>query len=163
MPIIGLRFFTVYGPWGRPDMAPFIFTDAIFKKKPIKVFNFGKMSRDFTYIDDVVQAMGKLIDKPATASDIFNKENPDPSTSWSPYRIFNVGNSTKINLLDFICELEKNIGIKAIINFEKMQKGDVQSTYSDSKTLEEWTGFKPNTSIKYGVKKFIEWYKSYYK
>ena len=162
IPTIGLRFFTVYGPWGRPDMAPMLFTKSIINNKPLTVFNYGNMARDFTYIDDVIEIMIRLIYKPALKNDLFNKMMPDPSTSWSPYRIFNIGNSNKIQLLDFISEIEKNLKIKAIKNFEKMQKGDVKETFSDSKLIEEWTGYKPNTSIEVGVKKFVDWYKLFY-
>ena len=163
IPIIGLRFFTVYGPWGRPDMAPMIFANSILRNKEIKVFNFGKMSRDFTYIDDVIETMVRLIFKPAKADVFFNKIEPDPSTSWSPYRIFNVGNSKKVPLLEFINEIEISLGKQAIKKFEAMQQGDVQSTFSDSMSIQEWTGFRPNTSIKEGVRKFIDWFKIYNK
>ena len=163
IPSIGLRFFTVYGPWGRPDMAPMIFTNAILRKIPIDIYNFGKMSRDFTYIDDIVETLIRLVTKPSKSNLNFNRKEPDPSTSWCKHRIFNVGNSKKIELMEFISELENVIGIKAIKNFIPMHQGDVVSTISDSDSIYSWTGYKPDTSIKNGVKKFIEWYLFYYK
>ena len=162
IPTTGLRFFTVYGPWGRPDMAPMIFTKAIFEKKPIEIFNNGNMMRDFTYIDDVINAIIRLIHKPATIDEEFDKLNPNPSTSWAPYRIFNIGNQESIPLMNFIEILENEIGIKAIKNFKEFQKGDVQSTFASIKLLEKWTGFKPYTPINIGIRKFIDWYKNYY-
>mgnify|MGYP001196067213 FL=1 len=162
IPTTGLRFFTVYGPWGRPDMAPMIFTKAIFEKKPIEIFNNGNMIRDFTYIDDVINAIIRLIHKPAIIDEEFDKLNPNPSTSWAPYRIFNIGNQESIPLMNFIEILENEIGIKAIKNFKEFQKGDVQSTFASIKLLEKWTGFKPYTPINIGIRKFIDWYKSYY-
>jgi len=162
IPTTGLRFFTVYGPWGRPDMAPMIFTKAIFEKKPIEIFNNGNMMRDFTYIDDVINAIIRLIHKPARIDEEFDKLNPNPSTSWAPYRIFNIGNQESIPLMNFIEILENEIGIKAIKNFKEFQKGDVQSTFASIKLLEKWTGFKPYTPINIGIRKFIDWYKTYY-
>ena len=162
IPTTGLRFFTVYGPWGRPDMAPMIFTKAIFEKKPIEIFNNGNMMRDFTYIDDVINAIIKLIHKPAIIDEEFDKLNPNPSSSWAPYRIFNIGNQESIPLMNFIEILENEIGIKAIKNFKEFQKGDVQSTFASIKLLEKWTGFKPYTPINIGIRKFIDWYKTYY-
>ena len=162
IPTTGLRFFTVYGPWGRPDMAPMIFTKAIFEKKPIEIFNNGNMMRDFTYIDDVINAIIRLIHKPAIIDEEFDKLNPNPSTSWAPYRIFNIGNQESIPLMNFIEILENEIGIKAIKNFKEFQKGDVQSTFASIKLLEKWTGFKPYTPINIGIRKFIDWYKNYY-
>ena len=162
IPTTGLRFFTVYGPWGRPDMAPMIFTKAIFEKKPIEIFNNGNMMRDFTYIDDVINAIIKLIHKPAIIDEEFDKFNPNPSSSWAPYRIFNIGNQESIPLMNFIEILENEIGIKAIKNFKEFQKGDVQSTFASIKLLEKWTGFKPYTPINIGIRKFIDWYKNYY-
>ena len=160
---IGLRFFTVYGPWGRPDMAPMIFARSIYEKKPINVFNYGKMQRDFTYIDDVVESVFRCCFKPAEIDISFNKENSKPSTSFAPHRIFNVGNKTPINLLEFIEILEKYIGINAIKNFQPMQPGDVVKTYADTEMLEKWINFKPQTSLDIGIKKFIKWYSEYYK
>tara|TARA_A100001011_G_scaffold391542_1_gene477217 strand:+ start:582 stop:1616 length:1035 start_codon:yes stop_codon:yes gene_type:complete len=162
MPSTALRFFTVYGPWGRPDMAPMIFTKAIFSGKPIDIYNFGEMWRDFTYIDDVVESIIKLIDKPAEKRDAFDKKNPDPSISWAPHEIFNIGNNSPIKLIEFIQLLEQEIGIKAIKKFKSIQKGDVEKTFSDNSLIEKKTGFKPNTSIKKGIKNFIDWYKEFY-
>ena len=160
---IGLRFFTVYGPWGRPDMAPMIFAKAIFEKKPINIFNYGKMERDFTFIDDVVESVYRCCLKPATVDNDFNNIDSSPETSFAPHRIFNVGNKNPINLKSFIEILEKNIGIKAIKNFQPIQPGDVIKTYADTKLLEEWIEFKPKTSLENGIEKFINWYKDYYK
>ena len=162
IPTTGLRFFTVYGPWGRPDMALFIFTKSILNNEPIKVFNNGKMIRDFTYIDDIVESLKRILNKPATPDYNFNKKNPNPSTSWSPYKIFNIGNSTPTPLIDYINAIEHELGLKANKLLVPMQLGDVPKTESDSTELESWINFKPNTSIKYGVKKFIEWYKDFY-
>ena len=162
LPITGLRFFTVYGPWGRPDMAPMIFTDALFKNKPLKVFNYGEMARDFTFIDDVVEVLVKLVDKPAKSDENFNKKDPRAYSSWSPFRIFNIGNSESIKLLDFISYLEIEIGLKSKKQFLEMQQGDIKATSANTNLIEEWIGFKPKTPIKDGIKKFIKWYKTYY-
>ena len=163
LPCTGLRFFTVYGPLGRPDMAPMIFAKSIFEKKPIKIFNNGNMARDFTYIDDVVEIMYRLSKKPATENNSFDRNNPEPSTSWNPYKIFNVGNSNSIGLMEFISTLEETIGVKAIKVFEPMQAGDVQITSADTSRLESWIGFKPNTKLSFGIAKFVKWFKKYYK
>ncbi len=163
IPSIGLRFFTVYGPWGRPDMAPMIFAKAILTRKPIRVFNKGYMSRSFTYINDVIEIIYKLISKPATADCNFDRNNPDPSTSWNRHRIFNLGNENSIKLLEFIQLLENELGIKSIKNYEDMQPGDVQHTSSDSSSLMDWIGECKYTSANIGVKQFINWYKDYYK
>ena len=162
IPSIGLRFFTVYGPWGRPDMAPMIFTKSIFEGVPIRIFNNGDMIRDFTYIDDVVEAITKLINKPALGNRNFNTNAPEPSTSWAPHRIFNIGNQEPIALMDFINTLEEEIGIKAKKSYEGFQKGDVKSTSASIHSLKEWVGYTPYTSIKKGIKDFVEWYKIYY-
>jgi len=162
LPTTGLRFFTVYGPWGRPDMAPMIFTDALFKNKPLKVFNYGEMARDFTFIDDIVEVLVKLVDKPAKSDENFNKKHPSAYSSWSPFRIFNIGNSESIKLLDFISHLETEIGLKSKKQFLDMQQGDVKATSANTNLIEEWIGFKPKTPIKHGIKKFIKWYKIYY-
>ena len=159
----GLRFFTVYGPWGRPDMALFLFTDSIFKNKPIKVFNNGDMTRDFTYIDDIVETVYRIINKPATPNKEFNKTSPDGSTSWAPYRIFNIGNSNPVCLKEYISIIEDLIGKKAIKEFLPMQPGDVANTSADTSAIYKWIGYKPSTSIRFGVEKFINWYKDYYK
>jgi len=163
IPSTGLRFFTVYGPWGRPDMAPMIFTKAILNKQPIKVFNNGEMSRDFTYIDDIVDGIIKCCFKPATFNSQFDYLNPDPASSFSPHRIFNIGNSKTIKLLDFIEILESEIGIKAIKDFSPMQKGDVIDTASDTTLINDWVDFCSKTSLQEGIKKFVSWYKSFYK
>ena len=159
---LGLRFFTVFGPWGRPDMAPMKFTEAILSKKPIKIFNYGQMSRSFTYIDDVIEIIYKLIKKPALADPNFDSFNPNPSRSWAPYKILNIGSSDSIKLLDFINLLENEIGIEAIKEYEKMQQGDVENTCSDNSLLNLWIGDYPKIEIKKGVKSFIKWYLDYY-
>ena len=160
---IGLRFFTVYGPWGRPDMAPMIFAKSIFENKPIDIFNYGEMERDFTYIDDVVTSIFKCCLKPAKIDPFFSKKNPSPATSFAPHRIFNVGNKNPIKLMDFIEILEKYTGKKAIKNFQPIQPGDVLKTYADTKLLEKWIDYKPLTSLDKGIKEFINWYKNYHK
>ncbi len=163
IPVTGLRFFTVYGPWGRPDMAPMIFAKSILNRDPINVFNFGKMKRDFTYIDDVIEGISRCCDKPAFADKNFDYINPDQSKSFAPYRIFNIGNSQPIELLKFIEILEDVLGVKAIKNFLPMQPGDVKSTAAKTDLLEDWIGFKPSTSIETGIMKFAKWYLNYYK
>ena len=162
IPSTGLRFFTVYGPWGRPDMAPMIFAEAIISRKPIKVFNQGNMSRSFTYINDVIEIMYNLINKPATSNSNFDRNNPEPSTSWNNHRIFNLGNENSIKLLEFIQLLENELGIESIRKYEDMQPGDVQHTSSDCTSLKDWIGEIDYTSIKKGVKHFVNWYKDYY-
>ena len=163
IPSTGLRFFTVYGPWGRPDMAPMIFANAILKNEEIKVNNYGKMSRDFTYIDDIIEGIYKCCLKPATANKDFDYLNPDPSSSNAPHRIFNIGNNETVNLMDFIKIIEKIIGKKAKLSLCEMPKGDVISTYADTSNLEKWINFKPNTKIEKGMKLFLDWYLAYYK
>ena len=163
LPTTGLRFFTVYGPWGRPDMALFKFTDLILKNKPIQVFNYGKMTRDFTYIDDVVESIFRLIQKAPSGENYSKNKNYNSSNSWSPYRIFNIGNSQPTNLNDYIRAIEKNLNKKAEIILEKMQPGDVEKTFANTESLENWINFKPNTTIEDGIKSFIGWYLSYYK
>tara|TARA_Y100001978_G_scaffold78025_1_gene69988 strand:+ start:8181 stop:9215 length:1035 start_codon:yes stop_codon:yes gene_type:complete len=162
LPTTGLRFFTVYGPWGRPDMALFKFTNAIFNDEPIRVFNHGKMLRDFTYIDDVIQSMYLLINKSSNPNSIYKNyaENSDYSTH---YKIFNIGNSKPTKLNDYIKAIENNLGKKAKIILDEMQPGDVEATFADTSLLEEYINFKPNTSIKEGIKKFINWYLDYYR
>ena len=162
IPITGLRLFTVYGPWGRPDMAPMIFTKAILNNEEIKIFNHGNLSRDFTYIDDVIEIISRIIKKPATIDKQFNKFYPSPASSWCPHRVFNIGNNKSLDIMDFIKILEKQLGIKAIKRFEKMQKGDVKNTFADTKLIYDWVGFSPNTSIEKGINKFLNWYKKYY-
>lgn len=163
IPTTGLRFFTVYGPWGRPDMALFKFTKAILENKPLDIYNHGNMVRDFTYIDDVVHALTKLVNIPATTSTNYNTQKPDASTSNSPWRIFNIGNGKPTHLMDYISAIEKALGKEAKKNFLPMQKGEVLETFSDTQSLENWTGLKPGTSVMQGVENFVEWYLSYYK
>lgn len=158
----GLRFFTVYGPWGRPDMAPMLFADAILNDRAIKVFNHGNMSRDFTYVDDIVDGIIKVIDNPAKSSQNFNPENPNPDISSAPYRIYNIGNNAPVQLLDFIETLESSIGIEAKKNFLPMQAGDVVSTYADTKDLIKNFNYKPETRLADGIAEFVEWYKKFY-
>ena len=160
---IGLRFFTVYGPWGRPDMATFIFTKNILNGKPINIFNYGKMKRDFTFIDDIVEGIFRCCYKPADKNDNFISNNNDDYFSNAPHLIFNIGNSEPVELLKFIEILENNIGIKAIKNFEEIQPGDVIATSSNTDRLNEWIGFNPKTSIEDGVENFVNWYKEYFK
>jgi len=159
----GLRFFTVYGPWGRPDMALFLFTKAILSGKPIDIYNHGNMVRDFTYIDDIVEGIIRVADKPALPNTTFDPSYPDPATSSAPYRLFNIGNNNPIPLMDFVQALESALGITAEKNYLPMQPGDVPVTSANIAELEAWTGFKPKTSVKDGVMRFVEWYCSYYK
>ena len=162
IPVTAMRFFTVYGPWGRPDMAPMIFAKSIYTKKPIKIFNYGKMSRSFTYIDDVIEAIKRLIEKPAKADDAFDKKNPNPATSWCSHRIFNIGNNTSVELEKFINLLEKEIGSNAIKEYQDMQLGDVKKTLADNTIIKKWVGKLPETPLEDGIKKFINWYKDLY-
>ena len=162
LPATGLRFFTVYGPWGRPDMALFQFTKSILEGVPIKVFNNGQMIRDFTYIDDITESLLRIIYKPAISDNLFDTDNPKPFSSWAPHRIYNIGNSSPTKLMDYINAIEKCIGVKAKKEFLPLQMGDVPSTSSDCSELESWIGFKPHTSVYDGVKKFVEWYKDFY-
>ena len=162
IPTTGLRFFTVYGPWGRPDMALFLFTKSILKEEPIKIFNKGEMIRDFTFIDDITESLFRVINKKASSDSNFDYLQPSPSSSWAPYKIFNIGNSNPINLMDFISTIEEILGRKAKKEFLDMQPGDVASTSADTELLENWIGFKPRTSVKEGIKKFIDWYKDFY-
>ena len=162
MPSTGLRFFTVYGPWGRPDMALFIFTKSILENKEIEVFNNGKMQRDFTFVDDIVEAIIRLIRKPPQENKFFDKNKCDPATSWSAHKIFNIGNSNPTMLEDYISAIEDSLNLKAKKKYMPMQLGDVKSTYADTSKLENWINYKPQTSINDGVSKFIQWYKKYY-
>ncbi len=163
IPSTGLRFFTVYGPWGRPDMAPMIFAKSIFENKPINVFNYGKMQRDFTFIDDIVEGIFKCcFKKPEVCNDFISSFNINNSLS-APHKIFNIGNSKPIELLEFINLLEKNIGIKSIKNFEEIQSGDVIKTFANTEKLKSWIDYAPSTSVDKGVELFIKWYKDYYK
>ena len=163
LPTTGLRFFTVYGPWGRPDMALFKFTDLILKDKPIRVFNHGKMIRDFTFIDDVIESVFCLIKKSPKANIYSPYENKININYSNRYKIFNIGNSNPTNLTDYIKAIEKNLGKKAKIIFDEMQPGDVEATYANTKSLENWINYKPNTSIDIGIEKFVNWYINYYK
>ena len=162
LPTTGLRFFTVYGPWGRPDMALFKFTKAILEEKTIDVFNNGKHSRDFTYIDDIVEGIINTLDKPATCNIKWNGDQPDPATSKAPWRIYNIGNNKPVNLMDYIDALEKALGKKARLNFLELQAGDVKDTYANIDILKEKFNYKPKTSVIDGVTKFVEWYKNYH-
>lgn len=159
----GLRFFTVYGPWGRPDMALFLFTKAILEKRPIDVFNNGDMRRDFTYIDDIVDGVIKVIDNPATPNPSWSGKSPDPSSSKAPYRIYNIGNSSPVSLMEFIEAIEENLGLKAEKNFLPLQPGDVPATYADISDLARDVGYAPKTGVKEGIKNFIEWYRGFYR
>ena len=158
----GLRFFTVYGPWGRPDMAPMLFADAILNGRAIKVFNNGKMSRDFTYIDDIVDGIIKVIDNPATPNANWNAKEPEISSSSAPYRLYNIGNNAPLPLMTFIETIEDALGKKAEKNFMPMQDGDVVSTYADVTGLMRDFGYKPATDLKEGIEKFVSWYKEFY-
>ncbi len=162
IPTTGLRFFTVYGPWGRPDMSPMLFTKAILADEPIQVFNHGDMMRDFTYIDDIIASVNETLFKTATPNRNFDGQHPDPATSHAPYRIFNIGNSHPVPLMQFIETIEDALGKKAIKKMMGMQAGDIKITSADTSELNQWVNFKPNTSIKVGVKRFIDWYKTYY-
>ena len=163
IPATGLRFFTVYGPWGRPDMALFLFTDAILKNQPIKIFNNGNMIRDFTYIDDIIESLIRVIYKKAEGDKSFDFFDPDPSTSWAPHRVLNIGNSSPIPLMDYIQAIEKELKVTALKEYLPMQPGDVPATSADTRKLEQWIDFKPQTKIEDGVKYFINWYREFYK
>ena len=162
LPATGLRFFTVYGPWGRPDMAPMLFAKAILAGEPIRVFNHGQMRRDFTYIEDIVQAVIRCIDKPATADPAFDPLQPNPATAAAPHRLFNIGNAQPTELLRFIEVLEAALGRQAVMDLQPMQPGDVQATAADTSALEAWVGFRPSTSIEQGVDAFARWYRQFY-
>jgi UDP-glucuronate 4-epimerase len=162
LPATGLRFFTVYGPWGRPDMAPMLFAKAILAGEPIRVFNHGRMRRDFTYIDDIVTGVIACADKSASAEPNFDPSAPDPATSWAPHRLFNIGNSEPVELLYFIDLLERALGRQAIRDLQPMQPGDVEATAADTSLLEAWVGFRPSTSIEVGVERFARWYQASY-
>ena len=162
LPATGLRFFTVYGPWGRPDMAPMLFARAILAGEPIRVFNHGQMQRDFTYIDDIVQGVIRCLDKPATADPMFDPLQPNPATAAVPHRVFNIGNAQPTELLRFIAVLEQALGRQAIQDLQPMQPGDVVATAADTSALEAWVGFRPTTSIEQGVDAFARWYRHVY-
>ena len=161
LPATGLRFFTVYGPWGRPDMAPMLFAKAILSNQPIKIFNGGDMKRDFTYIDDIVEGVIRCLDKPATIDSDFDPLHPNPATARCPHRIFNIGNSSPTELLSFILILEEALGKKAIKDFQEMQPGDVVATSADTSALRQWIGFQPNTPLVVGLRNFANWVKQY--
>ncbi len=170
LPATGLRFFTVYGPWGRPDMALFLFTKAMLAGEPIQVYGLRptsstpttQMVRDFTYVDDIIESLVRLLDKPAAPDPAFDTAQPDPATSWAPHRVFNIGNSNPIPLMDYIEAVESALGITAKKTFLPMQPGDVPATAADTSALEAWTGFKPNTPVKDGVARFVAWYREFY-
>jgi UDP-glucuronate 4-epimerase len=162
LPTTGLRFFTVYGPWGRPDMSPSLFAGAILRDEAINVFNEGKMQRDFTYIDDIVEGVIRVIDKIAEPSESYDKSSPDPATSYAPYRVYNIGNNEPVQLMEFIETIENAVGKKAEKNMMGMQDGDVVATYADIDALVAAVGFKPATPLKDGIQKFVDWYKSYH-
>ncbi|MDA7604996.1 NAD-dependent epimerase [Candidatus Pelagibacter sp.] len=162
LPTTGLRFFTVYGPWGRPDMALFKFTKNILEEKPIEVFNHGKHTRDFTYIDDIVSGIIKTIDNQATSNSNWNSNQPDPATSKAPWIIYNIGNNKPVELMNYISALEKSLGKKAKINFLPLQPGDVRDTYANINNLKEKFNYTPSTSVFDGVSNFVKWYKNYY-
>ncbi len=162
LPTTGLRFFTVYGPWGRPDMALFKFAKGILAGEQIDVYNNGNMIRDFTYIDDIVEGVVRVTDRPPVGDDSWTGAKPNPATSKWPYRVFNIGNSSPQNLMRYIEVLEENLGVKANYNFMPMQPGDVPATQADTSNLQDATGYKPETTIDYGIGKFVEWYKEYF-
>ena len=162
LPCTGLRFFTVYGPWGRPDMALFLFTKAIIEDRQIDVYNFGKMQRDFTYIDDIVEGVIRVVDRLAVPNSAWSGDAPDPGTSSAPYKIYNIGNNNPVELMRFIEVLEDALGKKAIKNFLPLQPGDVPATYADVGDLMKDVGFKPDSPIEIGIRRFVEWYRGYY-
>lgn len=162
LPATGLRFFTVYGPWGRPDMALHIFTEAILAGRPISLFNNGCLKRDFTYIDDIIEGVARVLDKPASPNPMFDAGNPDPATSSAPWRVYNIGNGSTIELAEFVDTIEASLGKKAIRHYLPMQPGDVRSTQADVADLEKLTGFKPATHLADGIAKYVKWHKDYY-
>jgi len=162
LPVTGLRFFTVYGPWGRPDMALFKFTRGILEGEPIPVFNEGRMVRDFTYIDDIAEGVVRVLDSPATGDPSWSGDDPDPARSYAPYRVFNIGNSQPVDLLRYISLIEERLGIKAKMEMLPMQPGDVPSTMADVSELEKAVGFRPRITVEEGVARFVDWYKDYY-
>jgi UDP-glucuronate 4-epimerase len=163
LPVTGLRFFTVYGPWGRPDMSLFLFTHNILAGKPIDVFNYGEHRRDFTYIDDIVEGIVRTLDKPATPNEYWSGNSPDPATSSAPYRLYNIGNNRPVELMRYIEVLETYLGKKAQRNLLPLQPGDVPDTFADVQDLAEDVGYRPSTSVEDGVKSFVDWYRSYYR
>jgi len=163
LPCTGLRFFTVYGPWGRPDMALFLFTKSILAGEPINVFNNGNMMRDFTYVDDIVEGLVRLVDQPATPDATWSGDAPNPATSYAPYRLYNIGNSEPVQLMQYTRAIEAALGMQAKMNMMPMQAGDVRATAADVSRLAADTGFKPDTKIEDGVARFVAWYREYYK
>ena len=163
LPTTGLRFFTVYGPWGRPDMALFLFTKKILAGEPIDVFNYGKHRRDFTYIDDIVEGVIRVLDRPATANPDWSGDSPDPGTSMAPWRVYNIGNNKPVELMHYIEVLEECLGKKAEKNLLPLQPGDVPDTYADVQDLVKDTGYKPDTSVEEGIRNFVDWYREYHK
>lgn len=162
LPTTGLRFFTVYGPFGRPDMALFLFTKSILEGRPIAVYNQGQMKRDFTYVADIVEGVSRLIHQPAKPDSSWNPLSPDPATSFAPYRLYNIGNNQPVELMEFIRVLEEKLGKKAIMEMLPLQDGDVTETFADIVDLEEATGYRPQTNIRDGIGKFVDWYRDYY-
>ncbi len=162
LPTTGLRFFTVYGPWGRPDMALFLFTKAILASKPIQVFNYGDMMRDFTYIDDIVEGVIRVIDHPPTGNPNWDSRAPDPASSPAPYKLYNIGNQNPVPLMDFIRAIEEGLGKKAILDLQPMQPGDVPATWADVSDLASELNYHPQTPVKEGIARFLEWYLDYY-
>jgi len=163
LPTTGLRFFTAYGPWGRPDMALFLFAKAILEDRPIDVYNYGQMKRDFTYIDDIVEGTIRVLDKTAEPNPQWNSDQPDPATSPAPYKVYNIGNNSPVDLLDYIGAIEKSLGKKAEKNLLPMQPGDIPIAFSDVEDLMNDVGFRPCTAVEDGVQQFIDWYRKYYK
>jgi UDP-glucuronate 4-epimerase len=162
LPTTGLRFFTVYGPWGRPDMAYFLFVRAILAGEPIKVFNHGKMQRDFTFVDDIVEGVLRVVDRVATPNPTYDSASADPATSNAPYRVFNIGNSSPVPLLEFIGCIEEALGKQAEKILLPMQDGDVPATYANTDALNQWVGFVPGTPLKVGIERFVAWYRDYF-
>ena len=163
LPVTGLRFFTVYGPWGRPDMSLFLFTRDILAGRPIQVFNYGRHARDFTYVDDAVEGVLRALDTIATPDPAWRPEAPDPATSSAPYRLYNIGNHSSVALLDYIAAIEKALGKKAKLELLPQQPGDVAETYADVEALKAATGFQPSTPLDHGIERFVAWYRDYYK
>jgi UDP-glucuronate 4-epimerase len=161
LPTTGLRFFTVYGPWGRPDMAYYSFTERILRDEPITIYNQGKMQRDFTYVDDIVTSLLKVADQPPVSNEFWDGNDPDPANSSAPYKIYNIGNNNSVNLMDFVHILEELIGKKAIIQFGEKPVGDVIATHADISELAHDVGFHPSTQLKEGLKHFIDWHRNY--
>ncbi|MCX7251932.1 MAG: NAD-dependent epimerase [Burkholderiales bacterium] len=162
LPTSGLRFFTVYGPWGRPDMAPFKFVKAITEGQGIDIYNYGRQMRDFTYVDDIVESTLRVLDKPATPDADFDRQQPRSSTSFAPYRVFNIGNADPVQLMDFVGTIEQAVGHEADKRMLPAQPGDVEATFADTSALRDWIGFQPATPLKEGVARFVDWYRGYY-